>query len=1026
MDRLPSEEERQWLINALKRILGRRSGEDLLSAVPLVEPTDEWFPEPWAQTAAHGHRLAQRLMYYAGLDDLEISLNAYQAVWTGDENEPWDSRTAGWFAGIHKGRAHFGLQVRQFRDPEVAAGVLAHEVAHAWRNQHNLVVEDRDKEELLTDVTTIALGFGILTTNVTDRYRSSGDWSRTTWSISSGGYLPPQSMAYLLALWCLARDVDGESKAIARHLEPNQLSYFRAAIEELEQNESTARELLHLVDVARMEPQREPDAFTPRDPSPDEIEEPPKPAERDALMNRGKTVYQRARREVGLTAGLVAFLVLMLTWLIALSINDSNMALDLLIAAVIATAVSVYAARRARRPACAACGIHLNDPSSSTCPGCGGTIGRYVTIRELQRIREEEMDRRAAESIEYEDCDECLPEEPCAKHAPTFRIGPEEPTAEEPRTARRSISPRIAGPQPRKENHFLRKLGIGAAVAVFLAAAFAWWRQNHVRVFFDNALPAAVTVSVDGSSFTIKGRPPVERTFAPGHHQVVVAANDHEIERYDAVIEQQSLYYALAKPRFYVYSVAAAGAYKRMEMVYAQYVQDRKRTDTLIVLQRWFAQNDVDFLFTQPPEKLASSIGPVARSSFEIVDLPSRELARALNDDGRKADAIAVLQRAIHNTPCDSGLRNDLIDLFAASSELDKSRNEAKSWVAACDSSLDAHRTYQDQFRAIAKGELLSTYQQRVRQQSTAANHYLCGRLLNGQNAVNEFRTALQLDPAIPWAKIALGRQLLEAEQDAEAYSTLSEIMREPHVEGIAAIYFAMAAVATNKVDEALTHLPTEQQTDEDSLFHARWILARARKDWREARLLLTGYEKGEPTPETIVLRARLDRDSGKGAPTIGEELTRNEPHVDAVQLRFEDALENARFNEAATMDISSLRATGEAAGLDDIYACEAALLAHLPDAPTRCESVRGRLTSRPELNAILDAAAGRISSDVVMRAVADEALTLAPHAWFALAIHAATTGQDAKPLFRKAAARSLEREFPYRVALRLAGSDER
>ncbi len=55
------------------------------------------------------------------------------------------------------------------------------------------------------------------------------------------------------------------------------------------------------------------------------------------------------------------------------------------------------------------------------------------------------------------------------------------------------------------------------------------------------------------------------------------------------------------------------------------------------------------------------------------------------------------------------------------------------------------------------------------------------------------------------------------------------------------------------------------------------------------------------------------------------------------------------------------------------------------------------------------------------MTRIADDALTMAPHAWFALAVHASLAGQDAAPLFRKSAERALELEFPYRVASRMA-----
>jgi hypothetical protein len=273
MERLPSADERQWLTHALKKLIAKR-GVDLLDAAPLVEPTNEWFPEKWSTTAAHGHRLAQRLLYYAGLAALRPTLSAYEPQRNEDGTVPWDAGTAGWFAGIADGRAHFGLHVGQFSDPEAAGGVLAHEVAHAWRAHHRLVIDDREKEELLTDVSTVALGFGILSTNNTDRYRSSGTWSVTTWSVSAVGYLPPQAMAYILALWSAARGKTGERKRIERHLEPNQLSFFRAALDEIAELDKTPRQLLGIEGPPSIHAVVTPEAFTPREPSRDEIAEP--------------------------------------------------------------------------------------------------------------------------------------------------------------------------------------------------------------------------------------------------------------------------------------------------------------------------------------------------------------------------------------------------------------------------------------------------------------------------------------------------------------------------------------------------------------------------------------------------------------------------------------------------------------------------------------------------------------------------------------------------------------------------------
>ncbi|MEA2570832.1 MAG: hypothetical protein QOI24_2833 [Acidobacteriota bacterium] len=211
-------------------------------------------------------------MHYAGLARLRVSLTG--SIDGQIEDGAYDKRTAGWFAGIKNGRAIFG--------------VMAHEVAHDGRNERHCVAGAREREELLTDLTTIYLGFGVLSTNSTDRYRSSGGYGYTSWSVSSVGYLPPNAMAWLLALQATARDDRDEQRAIERHLEPNQKACFRAAMSELA-NEASWIEALRLPPRDTW-PARAP--LTPAtivEPDEDEVAEPP-----SCERNRGRTIRRLA------------------------------------------------------------------------------------------------------------------------------------------------------------------------------------------------------------------------------------------------------------------------------------------------------------------------------------------------------------------------------------------------------------------------------------------------------------------------------------------------------------------------------------------------------------------------------------------------------------------------------------------------------------------------------------------------------------------------------------------------------------
>ena len=999
MERLPSAEERQWLVGALRSVLAAR-GAELLDAVPLVEPTEEWFPEPWDTTAAHAHRLMQRLMHYAGLAKLRLTLSAYDP----EVDDAWDKGTAGWFAGIEDGRAHFGLHVTHFADPEAAAGVLAHEVAHAWRTHHRLVVDDRDDEELLTDVTTIVLGFGILSTNNTDRYRSSGDWSQTTWSISSTGYLPPQAMAYLLALWVSARDNDGERKIVERHLEPNQLAFFRAAMDALAKENVRAR-----LGAGVRVPLREPARFVPAEPRGDEIREPEyvPPNER----NRGEQVYRKAYGQTGWHLYLGWMPGAAIGFVMGMSMYESEQeAVWLAVAMSVVTMIMAF--MHSRRSVCSACNAPAKD-GVAICTGCGGMLGPRVTEHDLERLRLEELDRKAA-SAPFVDCDACLPEEPCERHADVAPAGGEEDEEEEEEEERVFVSePRRAEARPT----FGRRVAAVAAVAVIAALALAWWRQNHVAVYFDNALGRPVTLQLDGETFTLAGRPPLLRELRPGRHRIIVREGSRELERFDADVRAQNLFAALVEPRFYVYSVAGMGIYRRADLVYAVAEKDQDYGETLIAFERWIEQERADYLFTPAPNELTVGSGTKQRVAFDVAhDLGFRELAFAWYEQGRTADAARALRRNLELAPCDDGTRGDLVSMLDAIGDGERARAEATAWVSACDGSPAAHRAYQDLvLREGARAPLLATYRVRAEREPSAVNHYLYGRLLHGHAALAQHEAALRLDPKFVRARVALGHELLKLERDADAFEVLAESLQAEEVDPDAALYLALAAVATGKQDAARAKLVAAERHD---TWQARWIVARSKGDWQSARVSIADKEQGTRTRETKLLHARLDWESGGVRESILADLRNGDDTADAAPaFALEDLLESGRAAEAVALD-ETLRANGDATLLS-VYTLQAAMLAKLPDVAEKAGVLRAELQDEPFLSMLLDAAEGRIDEAALRERIGAYDVREHAHGWYALAVRAAVSGdrEGAARLFAKASQRALDRELPHRLA---------
>lgn len=408
MQYLPTDEEQKWLTRYVRKLVERMGHEQFVSA-PILLPDRTWFPDPWEGTLGDAHVVTQRLMHYAGIGQLRVYLEGYVEFQDVFEHETRDA--VGFFNGISDGYAYFGLQLAMLDHAEITAGTMAHEVAHAWRAHHHLVPQDApDRDELLTDVTTVYLGFGVLTTNDTHRYRKDGQ----SWSTSGYGYLPLQAMSYLLGLQLAARNDREEIRAIERELEPNQQRCVIETMKALQHEDVLS--MLALPPRASWPPRRtRPESITIIDPGDDVIE----PEYEDELpWNHGETVYRIRRHSIaaamlgGILLGGVAGVLLAIILVRFDFIADARMPI------VIACAAgALIAAFHRTTYVCSHddCRTKL-DEHTAICPGCGGTIGGTVRASDLLRLKEENLERQA-QQIEFEDCAACAPEQPCARHA---------------------------------------------------------------------------------------------------------------------------------------------------------------------------------------------------------------------------------------------------------------------------------------------------------------------------------------------------------------------------------------------------------------------------------------------------------------------------------------------------------------------------------------------------------------------------------------------------------------------------------
>jgi hypothetical protein len=223
------------------RDLITRVGPEPLFAAPLVTPDDAWFPDRWSPDLECVRRILLRMAELAGLQDLDVEVACFPEE-TAETRMPVslierrsESGAAGLFYGIHDGCAWFGIEEGELRTPRRLIGVLAHELAHAWRQVRGIQVTPRREEEECTDLTTIVLGFGILLCNTAYEYEMQstvvGPFATTRWLHSRMGYLSVPDLSGLLACWAILKDLPRAT--IRKHLDTLQAVEFDAAWDRL-------------------------------------------------------------------------------------------------------------------------------------------------------------------------------------------------------------------------------------------------------------------------------------------------------------------------------------------------------------------------------------------------------------------------------------------------------------------------------------------------------------------------------------------------------------------------------------------------------------------------------------------------------------------------------------------------------------------------------------------------------------------------------------------------------------------------
>jgi hypothetical protein len=255
---IPEGEVRDYWLDGLANIIRRRGFETFLLA-PILTKDERFFPDRWEKSPRGIRVLLRRLMVYAGLEQYQVMLHVYaqrprmvgaHAPIAGDDT----AHAAAWYAGLEEGVAHFGIDEGQLRQAEVLVGTLGHEVAHLYREHHDLVVSDRDTEEALTDLTAIYLGFGLFLFESSYAFRTGGyseSGDRLLWERSVHGYLTLGAIALYFAAQLACREFEPrELRAFCKELPATQAELLQQAYRELRTDSEGLRRRLGLPSVS--------------------------------------------------------------------------------------------------------------------------------------------------------------------------------------------------------------------------------------------------------------------------------------------------------------------------------------------------------------------------------------------------------------------------------------------------------------------------------------------------------------------------------------------------------------------------------------------------------------------------------------------------------------------------------------------------------------------------------------------------------------------------------------------------------
>lgn len=176
-----------------------------ISRQPTILPTRKYFKSEFKGDEEDAYLVLDVISDYFQINSSRIKLGFYtersedQDVENGTYTKQEGSGSAGLYIQDIDG-CSIMIEMEQLKRPISLIATMAHELSHYLIMEEKGYYFDEYENEILTDLTAIAYGFGIFLGNSKFKFNQwqSGDgWGG--WSSSTQGYLPQQVIAYVMA-----------------------------------------------------------------------------------------------------------------------------------------------------------------------------------------------------------------------------------------------------------------------------------------------------------------------------------------------------------------------------------------------------------------------------------------------------------------------------------------------------------------------------------------------------------------------------------------------------------------------------------------------------------------------------------------------------------------------------------------------------------------------------------------------------------------------------------------------------------